>query len=350
MIGSMFALNQERLKIGQAIVNFEYIRMYLNSSVKFVRKQSYLLMLISMMVSRQDSLLRKAYLNHFIIVFWKAWSILYHSILTFILLIWACFIWVLPSSRKWCLISSPLLTTYSIVLLCLEFIYGLQFTSTELPEFKEIGLVRHVTPFADLSIKVGLMLTFWLTQSQYLIEKRRESDLTTINQSGEEVIVGSELTKKRIMIKDLIINWIQLCFVKYWILLSSGMLLLMSCQNDVVAYRIGYMILFLYFITTFQVAYPFWRYSLYVFHSIVVLYSMIVLILIYIFQFQRVQFYVKNTLQISELVLSSIGFEKLAKDKLAVRLLTPTTFLIVNIIQIHYFNEPWLKLTDNKQM
>ena len=80
MIGSMFALNQERLKIGQAIVNFEYIRMYLNSSVKFLRKQSYLLMLISMM----------------------AWSILYHSILTFVLLIWACFIWVLPSSRKWC--------------------------------------------------------------------------------------------------------------------------------------------------------------------------------------------------------------------------------------------------------
>ena len=77
---------------------------------------------------------------------------------------------------------------------------------------------------------------------------------------------------------------------------------------------------------------------------------MLVLLLIYIFQFEKVQDYVQNDLHIDAEVLSSIGFEKLAKDKLAVRLLTPTTFLIVNIIQIHYFNEPWLKLTDNKNV
>ena len=56
------------------------------------------------------------------------------------------------------------------------------------------------------------------------------------------------------LVQDEVVNWVYLCFIKYWIFLSSGMLLLMSCQNDVVAYRIGYMILFLYFITTFQVS------------------------------------------------------------------------------------------------
>jgi len=75
--------------------------------------------------------------------------------------------------------------------------------------------------------------------------------------------------------------------------------------------------------------YQFWRKTLYIFHLIVIIYSMIVL-------------------HIDDEVLSSIGFEFFAqKEQLVVRLLTPTTFLIVNILQIHYFNDIWLKITDN---
>lgn len=48
--------------------------------------------------------------------------------------------------------------------------------------------------------------------------------------------------------------WLYKILIKYWIFISTGMLLLMSCQNEVVAYRIVYMILFLYFISTFQVS------------------------------------------------------------------------------------------------
>lgn len=84
----------------------------------------------------------------------KAWSILYHSILTFVLLLLACLIWVLPKSRKWCLKTSPLFVSYSICLLCLEFIYGLQLNNYEMPEYEEIGLVKHNVPFYDLAKKV----------------------------------------------------------------------------------------------------------------------------------------------------------------------------------------------------
>ncbi len=195
------------------------------------------------------------------------------------------------------------------------------------------------------------MITFWLTFSQYLTEKRNEVVLTTSHEeSGLQTAASLSIldlaASKRADIKKNVINWIQMFFIKFWIILSSGMLLLMSCQNPVVVYRIGYMILFLYFIFVFQISYSFWRYSLYVFHSIVVLYSMIILLLIYIFQFAAIQDYCANQLKIDPLVLSSLGFEKLAKEQLAVRLLTPTLFLIVNIIQIHYFNAPWLKLTN----
>lgn len=89
--------------------------------------------------------------------------------------------------------------------------------------------------------------------------------------------------------------------------------------------------------------------SLYIFHLVVIIYSMIILLLIYIFQFDEVPAFVKKAFKIDDSVLSSLGFEKFDKtDELVVRLLTPTTFLIVIILQIHYFNEPWLKLTEIK--
>ena len=108
------------------------------------------------------------------------------------------------------------------------------------------------------------MLAFWLTLSQYLNEKRNEVEMTELNQEDNGVLrisvedsstfnATSNYGKINRLVQDEVVNWVYLCFIKYWIFLSSGMLLLMSCQNDVVAYRIGYMILFLYFITTFQV-------------------------------------------------------------------------------------------------
>ena len=112
------------------------------------------------------------------------------------------------------------------------------------------------------------MLAFWLTLSQYLNEKRNEVEMTELNQEDNGVLrisvedsstfnATSNYGKINRLVQDEVVNWVYLCFIKYWIFLSSGMLLLMSCQNDVVAYRIGYMILFLYFITTFQVG-VFW--------------------------------------------------------------------------------------------
>lgn len=42
--------------------------------------------------------------------------------------------------------------------------------------------------------------------------------------------------------------------------------------------------------------------------------------------------------------LASIGLEVVAPDVLAVKLLTPSTFLVVNILQLHYFHSGWMKL------
>ena len=310
----------------------------------------------------------------------KAWSILYHSLLTLVLLVWACLIWVLPKSRTWCLRSSPLFVLYSVVLLGLEFVYGLQLLPAELPEYKSIGLVRHDVPVLQLAIKNFLLLSFWLTMRQYIGERRRRQEQQmremmqlsqqepgvssiggiggigggdTSTSSGatfEALASPSASPVAKMSLQTRMIAWIYAFLVKYWIFLTSGTLLLMSCQQPVVAFRIGYWMLFLYFITCFQLAYSFWRSTLYVFHSVIVIYSMSVLLLIYIFQFDDVPAYFERLFGIDEQVLAAIGFDKLRKEELVVRLLTPTTFLIVNILQIHYFNKPWLKLTDIREL
>lgn len=76
---------------------------------------------------------------------------------------------------------------------------------------------------------------------------------------------------------------------------------------------------------------------------------MFVLLLLYVFQFKEVPIWFKNKFHVDDKFLSSFGFEFFgSKEELAYRLLTPTTFLIVNILQIHYFNSLWLKVTDDQ--
>ena len=77
---------------------------------------------------------------------------------------------------------------------------------------------------------------------------------------------------------------------------------------------------------------------------------MIILLLLYVFQFDEVYNYVKTHSNLDDDALASIGFEKFKQtDELVLRLLTPTAFLIVNILQINYFNKPWLGMTEVKE-
>ena len=45
----------------------------------------------------------------------QAWSITYHSWLTFVLLLWACVLWMIPNQRAAMLRCSPFLVIYAEV-------------------------------------------------------------------------------------------------------------------------------------------------------------------------------------------------------------------------------------------
>jgi len=91
----------------------------------------------------------------------QAWSITYHSWLTFALLLMACLLWMLPNSRKWCLRFSPIVLFYVECLLVAQYIYGMNIRD-ELPDmagsysFDEIGLKF----FTDPGLNLGLQVIF----------------------------------------------------------------------------------------------------------------------------------------------------------------------------------------------
>ena len=109
----------------------------------------------------------------FLCIFVQAWSIVFHSWLSFVLLISACLMWMVPKKRQLCLRCSPIVVFYAICLLTLQYVYGFNLNDDELPttahdyNLSEIGLVKYRYPVGPLAAQVCLFVP------------RRRSDIVT---------------------------------------------------------------------------------------------------------------------------------------------------------------------------
>ncbi|KAL5021686.1 hypothetical protein ScPMuIL_000841 [Solemya velum] len=300
----------------------------------YVMKQSYVLALIAMM----------------------AWSIAYHSWLTFVLLLSACFIWMVPRSRHACLVSSPVIVIYAEILLGIQYVYGMNLV--ELPDeigevnMKEIGFQKFAYPCLQLALQWfkavntsvhpdslidGCIFSiFWNSEQDRILYESLPTDRDLVDGYDSRAMqnMGSYF-------------WSLLC--KYWIFVCAIMLMVISLQ-EVVMYRIVYMFLFLFFVLTFQLSYGFWRVTMFLFWWIVIIYSMAVLIMLYTFQFSKFPEYwhMGTGLTKPDIMfcrLADMGLEQFDTAGLFIKLLTPTSFVIVIIIQVHYFHTPFLRMS-----
>ncbi|KAI8491933.1 hypothetical protein Bbelb_303060 [Branchiostoma belcheri] len=309
----------------------------------FIMKQSYIAALIVMM----------------------AWSITYHSWLTFVLLIWACVVWMCRSARRICLLSSPAFVIYAEVLLVIQFVYGLNLNEEELPtksssgyNLEEIGLIKYQHTCLHLTAKILYTLMFWLTLRQHIWEKKiveedglgEEDALTAIFKQESEEKMGSRTSSENQEREDSELmkqmgNYAVQVFSKYWIFVCAGMFLLVSLSGKVVMYRILYMALFLFFIICYQLSYTTWRRIMRTFWWVVIGYSMFVLILLYTYQFKSVPQFWHNKTHISFELLEDLGMEQYSTVELFQKMLAPTTFLVVCILQLHFFHHRFLEIT-----
>ncbi|KAL6104091.1 piezo2 [Pungitius sinensis] len=292
----------------------------------FVMKQSYICALIAMM----------------------AWSITYVSWLTFVFLIWSCTLWMVRDRRRYAMLSSPFMVAYGNLLIVLQYIWSFEI----MDHSKVLGFfVKKNNAFHSLSSKVLCLLSFWLLLRQTLTERQEKqkddssglSDVYVEDQKKKEEEDSEEGGEQDIM--QVLGNMVMALLVKYWIYICGGMFFFVSFEGTIVMYKIIYMMMFLSCVALYQVHYEWWRRILKYFWMSVVMYTMLVLILVYTYQFDSNTFWTK-TLNMEKESLEDLGLKRFDVPKLFTRIFIPTSFLLVCILHLHYFHDRFLQLTD----
>ncbi|KAM5222304.1 piezo-type mechanosensitive ion channel component 2 isoform 2-T2 [Ctenodactylus gundi] len=341
-------------------------KMHAMASVfQFIMKQSYICALIAMM----------------------AWSITYHSWLTFVLLIWSCTLWMIRSRRKYAMISSPFMVVYADLLLVLQYVWSFDLEIRKVP-----GFLEKKDP-GELASKILFTITFWLLLRQHLTEqkalrekeallsevrigseedrekavfdspalcfqdeelqdvdeegepKEQEEDEGVKGETGERQESGEDEDEDEDIMKVLG-NLVVAMFIKYWVYVCGGMFFFVSFEGKIVMYKIIYMVLFLFCVALYQVHYEWWRRTLKYFWMSVVIYTMLVLIFIYTYQFENFPGLWQNMTGLKKEKLEDLGLKKFTVAELFTRIFIPTSFLLVCILHLHYFHDRFLALTD----
>ncbi|XP_059615886.1 piezo-type mechanosensitive ion channel component isoform X4 [Phlebotomus argentipes] len=295
------------------------------------------------------------------------WSIMYHSWLTFILLIWANVLWIIPNQRKTMLQSSPFVVIYAELLLLAQYIYGMDLNEDELPatidikgiNLSQIGLVKYTyLPCGPLIMKTIFTLMFWVTLRQMTKERREQRQTSTLADmvAPLQVTVGAAtadlapradekakqsqfITKAAILFDAFLTRfWIWIVVIT---LFASGI-----AGQRMTGFRIIYMALFLVFLLTFQVSWKAWKKMMYGFWLTVIIYAMVILVLVYTYQFDRFPQYWSEYLNISETLQGDIGLEKYKTGDLFLHLAIPTIVVVMTVLQLHYFHSKFLALLE----
>uniref|UniRef100_A0A8C8MMR9 Piezo-type mechanosensitive ion channel component n=1 Tax=Oncorhynchus tshawytscha TaxID=74940 RepID=A0A8C8MMR9_ONCTS len=281
----------------------------------------------------------------------QVWSITYNSWLTFALLVWSCLIWIMRDRRRYAMMSAPFLAVYGTVLLLLAFLSSLRLRRDELyPDLAHAVLVdfdmaSYPAPCVHLGAKVFYAFSFLLLFRQQLKEKQEEQDLKESEESLDEVKVLPQVFDPLNQFY-MLGSAVKGTLVKYWILFCCSMFFVVSFSGKVMVYKILYIVLFLFCVVLYQIRYDVWRRVLKYFWAVVVGYSMVVLIAIYMYQFKTVSGLFRQIMGMSEEGLRDLGLEQYDTVELFARILLPAAFLLACILQLHYFNQDFLELTN----
>uniref|UniRef100_A0A3P9K7P9 Piezo type mechanosensitive ion channel component 2 n=1 Tax=Oryzias latipes TaxID=8090 RepID=A0A3P9K7P9_ORYLA len=310
----------------------------------FVMKQSYICALIAMM----------------------AWSITYVSWLTFVFLMWSCILWMVRDRRHYAMMSSPFMVAYGNLIIVLQYFWSFERAKPVAGFF-----VEKENPFHSLSSKMLCMLSFWLLLRQTLTERQEKqkeesaglSDVHVEDQKKKGKPYAPTLFRLEALSFSLIKeeeskeeeeqdimhvfgSMVMAVLVKYWIYICGGMFFFVSFEGDIVMYKIIYMMMFLSCVALYQVHFEYWRRILKYFWMSVVIYTMLVLTVVYTFQFDGSKDFWSGMLNVKNESLKDLGLEQFSVSKLFTRIFIPTSFLLVCILHLHYFHDHFLQLTD----
>ncbi|XP_041431756.1 piezo-type mechanosensitive ion channel component 2 [Xenopus laevis] len=296
-----------------------------------------------------EFLMRQSYISALIVM--MIWSITYNSWLTFVLLLWSCVIWMMRDRRRYAMLSAPFLALYANILVIQNFFVGFNMSQDELfpgipnAVLIDFDLKPYTLPCTHLMVKIVYAFTFWILLRQNL--KERHQKLKENEDQLKEVLVDeTETEQSSSTFMDMMGSLLRAILVKYWIYFCGAMFFVISFRGKVVVYKILYIVLFLFCVSLYKIHYEWWRRMLKYYWIAVVSYSMVVLIAVYVYQFKTISGLFLQILGMSEEGLKDLGLEQYSTVELFAGILMPSLFLLACILQLYYFHEDFLKLTD----
>ncbi|KAI1733341.1 piezo-type mechanosensitive ion channel component [Ditylenchus destructor] len=304
------------------------------------------------------------------------WALLYHSVFGLIFLISACFLWALRNSRKWSFALSPVILLYTEFLLVAQYIYSMDIAG-ELPHesFMEIiGFIfaaSKTQSFVTLCVKVLLSLPIFLLLRLHLRENYYNSltdhdrlkrltygtfdaITSTTYPSGRNVVQTRRSQPPRSVTHpdNAAFDFITHYFVKYWIFVVVT-LLLINCplteSRQPVLYNLGFFAFFTILIVNLHISFNFFRRTIYLFLTVLIIYTSLVLIAVYSYQFPSVDKIFQKFTGLNKNWTDDIGlvvFDNAQHDVtlLFIRLILPISLIVVTMLQLKFFHDPWTKL------
>nr|CAB3264855.1 piezo-type mechanosensitive ion channel component 2-like [Phallusia mammillata] len=281
------------------------------------------------------------------------WSVTYHSWLTFVLLIGACILWMTNDRSKITLMCSPAIAVYGLLLVLLQFIYSLDLNESELPtkinqtdaqnqttvlDLAAFGLRHYAIPCLPLGAQVLYLCGFILVLHQFVYIRKHGGSRGEVGQAS-----GSTWTDK-------MASWLMGLFCKYWIFLVVGFHIAICTEGYPTGIKVIYMAFFLLNIVTYTVSWLVWRKTLTLYWTVLVAYTMIVLIVVYTYQFKSFPGYWRSFTHFNDTQLADLGLvQYTTAGELLIMILLPALFLLMVVLQLHYFNARFLELTGKPQ-
>uniref|UniRef100_A0A915AVG5 Piezo-type mechanosensitive ion channel component n=1 Tax=Parascaris univalens TaxID=6257 RepID=A0A915AVG5_PARUN len=294
-----------------------------------------------------------------------AWGLIYHSVFGLVFLMAAFIFWVFKDTRSVSFASSPLILTYAEFLLMAQYVCSMDIAN-ELPksDFLEmIGFVLatdRISAFVTLLVKGILCLPLLVLLRLHLREKfynslsdrdrRKRLTYGTFSTSSQHPTSSQNAEQDPSVILNQsrgaqAVSCVSTALSKYWIFVVSLVLLLVSLQSPPLFYTLGYFVFFAVLLTLLQVSLGCLRRTLFLYWTLIVLYSSVVLLAVYCFQFPGFPKHWQEITGLDKEWTRDIGLinykEEGDSSILFIRLIAPISFFFVAMLQLKFFHDPW---------
>lgn len=267
------------------------------------------------------------------------WSVLYHSWLGFVLLVWANLIWISKNQRQEMMKSSFYLVAYALCLLIIGYIYGMDFTDTELPanlkniNMIQIGLIKYASyPGFHLLIKSACTVSFWIT-NRLMVQERIIAKHKVTRNITDNVRMLMEKQKKKLKSYAQAFLLIEKgCVFSFMWIIVLLLFLMGITGGDMTLFRIVNMCFSLIFFLMFHFSLVVWTTTMHTFWWALIVYSTAALIVTYVYQFDSFQ--------------GIIFLKKFGTKLLFIKLLSFSLVIFLTGLQINKFQNQFMTLFE----